>query len=63
MNRPTEDEAEYNIIIAALTPTQVRAVTLIRLGYRKSDIARKEGKSRSTITRIFNELRNKRLFS
>ena len=63
MNRPTEDEAEYNIIIAALTPTQARAVTLIRLGYRKADIARKEGKSRSTITRIFNELRNKRLFS
>ena len=28
MIRPTEEEAEYNIIIAALTPQQVRAVTL-----------------------------------
>jgi DNA-binding MarR family transcriptional regulator len=56
MIRPTEEEAEYNIIVAALTPKQVRAVTLIKLGYRKSDIAKKSGCSRSTITRLFKQL-------
>jgi DNA-binding CsgD family transcriptional regulator len=63
MIRPTEEEAEYNIIIAALTPQQVRAVTFIRLGYSKAEIARRAGCNRSTISRLFDQLRNKRVFS
>lgn len=58
MIRPTEEEAEYNVIIAALTPKQVRAVTFIRMGYTKAEIARKMGVSRASVTRLFYRLQD-----
>ena len=61
MTRPT-DEIDSRIdmerILAALPPQQRRAVSLYARGYTQAEIARKFGVNRSTITRLFDKLRN-----
>ena len=62
INRQT-DEIDTRIdterILAALTPQQRMAVDLYTRGYSYSDIARIFGLHRSTISRVFDQIRNK----
>ena len=61
MTRPTDEidsRIDLDRILAALPPQQRRAVSLYARGYTQAEIARKFGVNRSTITRLFDKLRN-----